>query len=81
VLNEKKTFEAPRLELAGFLLGRELVRRKELNAFGLKMPGTVVYFNAWVIREKDAGGAGKIAAYALSEEDARKWVEEHGARS
>ncbi|MFQ5748845.1 MAG: hypothetical protein ACE5H3_05225 [Planctomycetota bacterium] len=80
-MNGTKTIETAPIELGGFVLSRELVRRKELNAFGLKMPGTVVYFNAWVIREKEAGRAGKIAAYALSEEDARKWVEEHGSGS
>jgi len=80
-MNGKKTFETPPRELGGYLLTRELVRRKELNEFGLKMPGTVVYFNAWVLREKEAGRPGKIAAYALSEEDARKWAEEHGSGS
>ncbi len=55
---------------------REFVRRRELSEHGVKLGTAQAYTNAYVIREGKGEGEGKVVGYALTEDDARQWIED-----
>ena len=70
--------ETTNMQLNQFNVRKEFVRRRELAEHGVKLGPTQAYANAYVIRDGQGDGEGKIVGYALTEDDARTWVEEKG---